>query len=84
MSPRDYQDDEDRDLPQEQDLDRDSFSLAEMVCPCCKATVTEDTQKCPHCGDWITPEHPSKHSRRRWLFIAVVLLMLYAVIRWTF
>ncbi|MFH1418199.1 MAG: zinc ribbon domain-containing protein [Planctomycetota bacterium] len=84
MSPVDYQSDEDGDLPQEQDLGGDSADLGEMVCPSCGANVTEDTQKCPHCGDWITPEYPSRHNWRRWVFVAVVLLMLCAILRWTF
>ena len=47
--------------PYEDDID-DEYAgyehdddLPEMMCPSCRGTVTEDTQKCPHCGDWITP-----------------------------
>lgn len=64
--------------------DPEEESLPEMICPACRAAVTEDTQKCPHCGDWITPIDPSAGGWRRWVFIAVVLLMLYAILRWTF
>jgi hypothetical protein len=96
MSPRhepdDYVDD-DKDLPLEQDMDDDDSpldqdvdeeddALGEMLCPSCRRTVTEDTQKCPYCGDWITPEHPSSRGWRRWVFVAAVLLMLWAVLRW--
>ncbi len=77
-----YGDDDDRDLPLEQDLDDDD-SLPEMTCPNCRGTVTEDTQKCPHCGDWITPvdglHRPIR--RRRWMFVAAVMIMLYAMFR---
>ena len=82
-SSNDYTD-EDNDLPLEQDLDDEGDDLPEMVCPKCRGVVTEDTQKCPHCGDWIVPQAASGHGWRRWVFLAVVLLMLYAVLRWTF
>lgn len=75
--------DEDKDLPLAEDLD-DSEDLPEAQCPRCRGIVTEDTQKCPHCGDWIVPQSPSQRGWRRWVFVAVVLMMLYAVLRWTF
>lgn len=75
---------DDNDLPLEQDLDDDGGDLPEMVCPSCRGAVTEDTQKCPRCGDWITPVDASRHDWRRWVFVAVVLVMLYAILRWTF
>lgn len=79
-----YGDDNDRDLPLEQDMDRDDDdSLPEMMCPNCGGTVTEDTQKCPYCGDWITPVDGPRRPirRRRWLFVAAVMIMLYAMFR---
>lgn len=87
MSPRGGYDeddltDDDKDLPQEQDLADEDDESEEMVCPSCRATVAEDSQKCPHCGDWITPQHPSSHGWKRWLFVAAVLLMLWAMLRW--
>ena len=29
-----------------------------LVCPSCSQAVHEDTQQCPHCGDWIIPVYP--------------------------
>jgi hypothetical protein len=84
MSPPDEYTDEDANLPLEQDLCGDGDDLPEMICPNCRGVVTEDTQKCPHCGDWIVAQSPSQGGWRRWLFVAVVLMMLYAVLRWTF
>jgi len=46
--------------------------------------VTEDTQKCPHCGDWITAVEAGNASplrARRWVLIGAVLLMLLAMWR---
>jgi predicted nucleic acid-binding Zn ribbon protein len=73
---------EDKDLPQESDLDDEDDELEEMACPSCRRYVTEDTQKCPYCGEWIIPEEPSRRGWPRWLFVGVVVLMLMAVLRW--
>lgn len=82
MPPYDF-DDRDRDMPQAHDLDsRDD--LPEMMCPACGGGVVEDTQKCPHCGDWITAVDPRKGAplrTRRWMLWAAVLLMLLAMWR---
>ncbi len=46
-----------------------------LFCPTCRKPVHEDTQKCPHCGDWITPaERPG--SGKRLLFVLAVVLMI--------
>ena len=76
------EDDYDRDSPLERDLiESDDQSLPEMMCPNCRGAVAEDTQKCPHCGDWITAvDPPSRDGLKRWVFIAVVLLMLLAML----
>ena len=84
MPPSDGHFNDDKDLPLEQDLDGDTEDLPEALCPSCRGVVTEDTQKCPHCGDWITPRLSSSPHWRRWVFVAAVLLMLYAILRWTF
>ena len=47
-----------------------------LVCPSCHATVHEDTQQCPHCGDWIVPVWPRRRSRRLVWIVAAVLAIL--------
>jgi len=39
------------------DGDQDD-EVEELACPSCGAMVYEETQQCPHCGDWITPTAP--------------------------
>jgi len=56
--------------------------LPEMTCPSCRASVTEDTQKCPHCGDWITPVEGSTKGKR-FVFVIAVVLMLAATLFFT-
>ena len=55
---------------------------AEMICPSCRGIVTEDTAKCPHCGDWITPVDPSNGALSRWVYIIAVIIMLLIAIMW--
>lgn len=77
-----YDDDDNRDLPLEQDMEASDDDLPEMFCPSCGAAVTEDTQKCPRCGDWIRPTESRGVPWRRWVFVGAVLLMLWALLRW--
>ncbi len=46
-----------------------------LLCPNCREDVHEDTQQCPHCGDWITPVYPSE-AAKQWIWKVVVLLIL--------
>ena len=49
-----------------------------LQCPSCKATVHEDTQQCPHCGDWIVPVWPGGQSKRLiWLVAAALLILAF-------
>jgi len=47
-----------------------------LDCPSCGRAVHEDTQQCPHCGDWITPVGSrSRAFRWAWLFAAVLVIL---------
>ncbi|MEK6798881.1 MAG: hypothetical protein AABZ12_07955 [Planctomycetota bacterium] len=46
-----------------------------LLCPSCRRQVHEDTQQCPHCGDWITPVS-DEHPLRRWLMVAIAVLLI--------
>lgn len=46
-----------------------------LLCPNCREDVHEDTQQCPHCGDWITPVYPGEETKQ-WIWKVVVLLIL--------
>ncbi|MCB9857464.1 MAG: hypothetical protein H6818_17420 [Phycisphaerales bacterium] len=74
--------DDDNDLPLPQDIDAGyDDDLEEMECPSCGARVVEDAQKCPACGDWITPVEPRGAFSKKWWLAIAVLLMLYAMVR---
>ena len=44
-----------------------------LVCPVCQQAVHEDTQQCPHCGDWIIPRYPGETRWRAIWGIAALL-----------
>ncbi|MCH7808027.1 MAG: hypothetical protein IIB60_02275 [Planctomycetes bacterium] len=50
-----------------------------LVCPSCNGSVHEDTQQCPHCGDWIIPRYPSGPFKR-YVWPIVTLLLLLAIV----
>jgi hypothetical protein len=76
-------DDENDDDPLESDQEDSSDDLALMICPHCRRTVTEDTQKCPHCGDWIEPVAPNSGTGRKLIYAGlVVLLVLMILMTW--
>lgn len=58
------------------DVSEDADDLPEMMCPECRRAVTEDTQQCPHCGDWITPVDPAQGGWRRGIFLLAIVVML--------
>jgi len=47
-----------------------------LLCPSCKESVHEDTQQCPHCGDWIIPVWPRQQAKRMIWVIAAGLVIL--------
>ncbi len=52
-----------------------------FVCPACHGPVHEETVKCPHCGDWITPVERSA-SRRGTVILIIVVLMVILALAW--
>jgi len=68
--------DDSRDDPLDDDLDdEEEADQGAFVCPGCCGPVHEETQKCPHCGDWITPVE-RKRGGKRWVLLLAVGLMI--------
>jgi len=77
--------DDDRDMPLEADIEAFGGDEAEeLSCPACGAMVVEDTPKCPHCGEWITPIEAGGAFSKRWWLVVAILLMLLAMWRFVF
>lgn len=47
-----------------------------LACPNCRCAVHEDTQQCPHCGDWIVPVWPQQTGKRLIWIVAAGLVIL--------
>ena len=56
--------------------DEDDLVDELLVCPACEQPVHEDTQQCPHCGDWIVPAYPKSQFKQVVWGVAVVLVIL--------
>ncbi len=50
-------------------------------CPYCRASMYEDSPRCPSCGQYISREDAPAERKPWWILIGVCLC-LYAVYRW--
>jgi hypothetical protein len=58
--------------PQERDLGADEDDETETVpCPNCRRAIAEFAERCPHCGDWVTPGNVAVR-RPTWFWVALV------------
>ena len=65
--------DDERDAPLASDLNEDE-SYDESVCTACGALVSELTDKCPSCGEWIV--HDWRKQPRTWVLTAIVFILI--------
>jgi predicted nucleic acid-binding Zn ribbon protein len=60
----------------EDELDDDESDADLLICPECTRPVHEDTQQCPFCGNWITPEYPRSRGKSLiWLVAAAIVIL---------
>jgi ribosomal protein S27AE len=63
------------------ELDDDEIDETLAECPKCGASVYDDIEKCPHCGEWIgTPEFAGGSGKR--VFVVIVALILLSLPLW--
>ena len=55
----------------------------QLPCPSCGAPVYDDTDRCPHCGDWIMPLASAARSKS-WVWIVAAVLVVIAMLCWIF
>jgi hypothetical protein len=65
----------------EDDGDGEDEQDTTIPCPYCRQPIHEDSQRCPHCEQYISQED-APPSRKPWWLLVGVLLCLYAVYRW--
>lgn len=65
----------------EEDHEDDEEMEPTIPCPYCRREIHEDSQQCPHCGNYLSQED-APLTRKPWWLILGVLACLYAVYRW--
>jgi uncharacterized paraquat-inducible protein A len=61
--------------------DEDDASDDEYVCPNCKANVYEDCERCPACGDYITPQRAGVSALSgTWVWLTALGLLILLVL----
>ena len=51
-----------------------------MPCPHCLGTIYDDSERCPHCGQYLSREDAPR--RRPWWIVVGVVVCLVIVYRW--
>ena len=54
----------------------------QLPCPSCGAMIYDDTDRCPHCGDWVMPLASAARGKS-WVWIVAAILAVIALILWT-
>ena len=69
-------DDDNSDLPSSVDDEEPT-----IPCPYCRTQIHEDSQRCPHCENYVSQEDAPSPRRPWWLFIGVSA-GLWVVYKW--
>jgi predicted RNA-binding Zn-ribbon protein involved in translation (DUF1610 family) len=82
-----YHDDDDRDLPQDIDLEQDDDDEDLRECLACGGEFHYDSPRCPHCGEWIfTAAASDTEAARRsqgWFWpVMVAVLIAIILVMW--
>jgi hypothetical protein len=75
--------DDERDLPQQIDLEDEGYEDDTVECPHCREEIDEDTQQCPYCRQWIeNSDSPAAERSQGWFWpimvaigVAVILVL---------
>lgn len=77
------EDADDRDLPQERDLDDDDAldETPTAPCPKCGAEIADIADRCPVCGENVVPGSGERGRQPPWL-AAIVLIVVLGFVAW--
>ena len=53
--------------------DFDDTDLGTADCPACGRSMCFDADRCPHCGDYVTPGAARRHPLSWWMWVGIVL-----------
>jgi hypothetical protein len=54
---------------------------ATVACPYCRQPIHEESERCPHCGNYISEEDVPP-SRKPWWIVIGVLVCLFLIYLW--
>ena len=72
--------DDDREMPDEADMD-DGDEPELVPCPYCGARISEDAEVCPECGNYLSRED-APHRVPAWVVVATCLVLAAMVVGW--
>lgn len=67
-------------FPNESDTD-DADEPEFVECPFCRKSISEDADRCHHCGNFIVPDDPGPRRIKAWIMVGIVLAIV-AVLMW--
>ena len=63
--------------PENEDAEND-----ELPCPSCGRMLYDDTDRCPHCGDWVMPLAAGAGGRGTWIWWTALILAVVVLVTW--
>jgi hypothetical protein len=54
----------------------------QLPCPSCGNMVYDDTDRCPHCGDWVMPLAAAASSRSNWIWWTALIVAALLFVTW--
>jgi uncharacterized protein (DUF983 family) len=76
--------DDEFDLDESDDLDEEDGDSGEsMPCPHCFGTIYDDSERCPHCGEYLSREDAPRPPPPWWIILGVGVCLVI-VFRWIF
>ena len=77
-----WQRDDEAELDELDDEEMDDDSATdELPCPSCGQSIYEDTDRCPHCGDWVMPLATAARQRN-WVWWTALVLVAVMFVTW--
>jgi uncharacterized paraquat-inducible protein A len=52
-------------------------------CPSCRAMIYAEADRCPRCGDYVTPGTARARSKPWWMWLGIALALLI-LLSWAF
>jgi predicted nucleic acid-binding Zn ribbon protein len=65
---------DEREFPEDDEADW-NMDPADEKCPQCGGDITEDTVRCPHCGNYVSAEESPARRRPLWMAIGIILIV---------